>query len=61
MTKCFALSIMLFLKNMDLMNLIMLLHATCNLILSQAKKAMTQRYYKTYHGNLKTGRGKQAR
>ena len=52
MTKYFALSIMLFLKNMDLMNLIILLHGTCNRILSQAKKTTKQRYYGTYHGNL---------
>ena len=54
MTKCFALSIMLSLKNMDSMNLITLLHGTCNLIPSQTKKTTKQRYYGTYHGNLKS-------
>ena len=37
MTKCFALSIMLSLKNMDSINPITLLHGTCNLIPNQAK------------------------
>ena len=40
---------MLSLKNMDSMNLITLLHGTCNLIPSQAKKTTKQRYYGTYH------------
>ena len=56
MTKCFFLSIMLFLKNMDSLNLIVLLHgmySTYNLILSHAKKTTKQRYNGTYHGNLK--------
>ena len=53
MTKCFTLSLTLSLKNMDSMNLITLPHGTCNLILSQAKKTTKQRYYGTFHGNLK--------
>ena len=44
---------MLFLKNTDSMNLIILLHGTCNYIHNQAKKTAKQRYYGTYHGNLK--------
>ena len=49
------------LENMDLMNLITLLHGTCNLILKQAKKTTKQRYYGTYHGNLKHRHAKRAR
>ena len=51
LTKCFALSIMLFLKkiNMDLMNVIILLQYWYiqSMILSQAKKTTEQRYYGT--------------
>ena len=38
---------------MDSMNLVILLHGSCNPILSQAKKTTKQRYYETYQGNLK--------
>ena len=45
---------MLSLKNMVSINLIILLHGVCNLILSQAKKTKKKRYdYGTYHGNLR--------
>ena len=39
--------------NLDSKNLIIVLHGTYSLIVTPAKKAKMQRYYRTYHGNLK--------